>query len=41
LKKMESFLANRPDAPSRCTFTINGDKSKCPHNLGSRLVSLE
>jgi cystathionine beta-synthase len=35
---MESFLANRPDAPSRCTFTINGDKSKCPHQLGVRFV---
>jgi hypothetical protein len=30
---MESFLANRPDAPSRCTFTINGDRSKCPHHF--------
>ncbi len=35
---MESFLANRPDAPSRCTFTINGDRSKCPHHLGDKLV---
>lgn len=33
---MESFLANRPDAESRCTFTLNGDRSKCPHNLGNR-----
>lgn len=30
---MESFLANRPDAASRCTFTLNGDKSKCPHHF--------
>ncbi|CAF0846666.1 unnamed protein product [Rotaria sp. Silwood1] len=37
---MESFLANRPDAPSRCTYTVNGDKSKCPHNLGIRQKSL-
>ncbi|UJR15887.1 hypothetical protein I4U23_002812 [Adineta vaga] len=37
---MESFLANRPDAASRCTFTVNGDKSKCPHHLGSRQKSL-
>ncbi|CAF3617228.1 unnamed protein product, partial [Rotaria sp. Silwood2] len=37
---MESFLANRPDAPSRCTYTVNGDKSKSPHNLGIRKKSL-
>ncbi|CAF1335205.1 unnamed protein product, partial [Rotaria sp. Silwood1] len=37
---MKSFLANRPDAPSRCTFTLNGDQSECPHNLGSRQKSL-
>ncbi|CAF3346472.1 unnamed protein product [Rotaria sp. Silwood1] len=37
---MESFLANRPDAPSRCTYTVNGDKSKSPHNLGIRQKSL-
>ncbi|CAF1440280.1 unnamed protein product [Rotaria sordida] len=36
---MESFLANRPDAPSRCTYTVNGDRSKGPHNLGSRQKS--
>lgn len=37
---MESFSANRPDAPSRCTFTLNGDRSKCPHNLGPRFVRM-
>jgi len=37
---MESFAANRPDAPSRCTFTLNGDRSKCPHTLGDRQKSL-
>ncbi|CAF1097192.1 unnamed protein product [Adineta steineri] len=37
---MESFLANRPDAPSRCTFTLGGDQSKSPHNFGSRQKSL-
>ncbi|CAF4101710.1 unnamed protein product, partial [Adineta steineri] len=37
---MESFLANRPDAESRCTFTLNSDRSKCPHNLGIRQKSL-
>ncbi|CAF1398866.1 unnamed protein product [Rotaria magnacalcarata] len=37
---MESFLANRPDAPSRCTYTVNGEKSKCPHNLGTRQKSV-
>lgn len=35
---MESFSANRPDAPSRCTFTLNGDRSKCPHHLNQRFV---
>ncbi|CAF3325075.1 unnamed protein product [Rotaria socialis] len=37
---MESFLANRPDAASRCTYTVNGEKSKCPHNLGTRQKSV-
>ncbi|CAF0793257.1 unnamed protein product [Adineta steineri] len=37
---MESFLADRPDAPSRCTFTLGGDQSKSPHNFGSRQKSL-
>ena len=37
---MESFSANRPDAPSRCTYAVNGDKQqKCPHNLGIRYIS--
>lgn len=36
---MESFLANRPDAPSRCTFTVNGDNSKCPHSFQKRQKS--
>ena len=39
-RKMESFLANRPDAPSKCTYTIKGDPSKCPHHLGARQKSL-
>lgn len=33
---MESFLANRPDAPSKCTYSTKGDQSKCPHHLGAR-----
>jgi cystathionine beta-synthase len=37
---MESFLANRPDAPSRCTYTVNGDRSKCPHHLEDRQKSI-
>ena len=38
---MESFLANRPDAASRCTYAVNGDKQqKCPHNLGIRYASV-
>lgn len=39
-RKMESFLANRPDAPSKCTYTVKGDPSKCPHHLGPRQKSL-
>ncbi|CAF3739983.1 unnamed protein product [Rotaria sp. Silwood1] len=37
---MESFLTNRPDTLSRCTYTVDGDKSECPHNLGTKQKSL-
>ncbi|CAF3725770.1 unnamed protein product [Rotaria sp. Silwood1] len=37
---MESFLTNRPDTLSRCTYTVNDDKSECSHNLGTKQKSL-
>ncbi|CAF1208157.1 unnamed protein product [Adineta ricciae] len=31
--KMESFAANRSDAPSRCTYILHGDQTKCLDHL--------
>ncbi|CAF0751752.1 unnamed protein product [Didymodactylos carnosus] len=38
---MESFQKNRPDLESRCTYIVNGDNAKCPHNLNIRQKSIK